>query len=99
MMCHMKGSVTFVNKILTEQNVPLQVSLHLLPKNLPSRYISLYVEQSYINTAVSFKSNITKLYYCWPPIFDPLLYSGKEHLYFGSPHNISVTHVLPCHDN
>ena len=23
----------------------------------------------YINTAVCFKSNITKIYYCWPPIF------------------------------
>ena len=26
-----------------------------------------------INTAVSFKSNITKIYYCWPPIFSFLL--------------------------
>ena len=28
----------------------------------------------YINTAVSFKSNITKIYYCWPPIFSFLLF-------------------------
>ena len=36
MMCDMKGSFTFVNKVLPEQNFPLQFSLHLLPKNLPS---------------------------------------------------------------
>ena len=28
----------------------------------------------YINTAVSFKSNITKIYYCWPPLFSFLLF-------------------------
>ena len=28
----------------------------------------------YINTAVSFKSNISKIYYCWPPIFSFLLF-------------------------
>ena len=28
----------------------------------------------YINTAVFLKSNITKMYYCWPPIFSFLLF-------------------------
>ena len=27
-----------------------------------------YVAALYVNTAVSYKSNITKIYYCWPYI-------------------------------
>ena len=34
--------------------------------------IYLCIAALYINTAVSFKSNITKIYYCWPPILDPI---------------------------
>ena len=28
----------------------------------------------YINTAVSFKSKITNIYYCWAPILDPKIF-------------------------
>ena len=28
----------------------------------------------YINTAVSFKSNITNIYYCWAPMLDPKIF-------------------------
>ena len=34
-MCDMKGSITFVNRIVTEQNFRLQFILHLLPQNRP----------------------------------------------------------------
>ena len=54
--------------------------------------IYLCLKALYINTPVSFESNTTKIYYCWPPILDPIIW--KEHLYFGSPHNISVWHLL-----
>ena len=33
--------------------------------------------RSYINTAVSFKSNMTKVCYCWPSIFPFLLFEKK----------------------
>ena len=31
--------------------------------------INMCIAALYINTAASFKSNITNIYYCWPPIF------------------------------
>ena len=71
----------FVNKILAEQHFRLQIS-----KTIPSKIYYHCIAALYINTAVSFKSSITKIYYCRPPIFD----IRKEHLDFGSPHNISV---------
>ena len=54
---------------------------------------------------MSFKSNITNICYCWPPILDPIY--SKRYLYFGSPHNISMPSVtmagklilLPVRDN
>ena len=88
-MCDMQGSVTFVNKVLTEQNFRLQFLLHDFSKITPRKNIYLCLAALYINTGVSFKSNITKIYCCWPPILD-ILFIRKEHLCFGSPHNFSV---------
>ena len=42
------------------------------PKTIPSKIYYHCIAALYINTAVSFKSSITKIYYCWPPIFDPI---------------------------
>ena len=41
-------------------------------KTIPSKNIYLWIAALYINTAVSFKSNIAKIYYCWPPIIEPI---------------------------
>ena len=43
------------------------------PSPKPS-HLKIYIclADLYINTAVSFKSNITKIYYCWAPILDPI---------------------------
>ena len=73
-MCdNCREAFTLVNKDLTEHNFRLQFLLHLLHQNQPTyKYISMY--SIYINTAVSFKSNITNIYYCWPPILDPKIF-------------------------
>ena len=54
------------------------------PKTIPSKIYHIYIIYVYINTAVSFKSSITKIYYCCMAL--SLLFSilRKEHLYFGS---------------
>ena len=54
------------------------------PKTIPSKIYHIYIIYVYINTAVSFKSSITKIYYCCMVL--SLLFSilQKEHLYFGS---------------
>ena len=67
-MCDMKGSVTFVNKIPTEQNYFHSISL------TSKIYINTCIAALYMNTAVSFKSNVTKIYHCWPPILSLLLF-------------------------
>ena len=41
-------------------------------KTIPSKIYYHCIAALYINTTVSFKSSITKIYYCWPPIFDPI---------------------------
>ena len=41
-------------------------------KTIPRKIIYLCVAALHVSTAVSFKSNITKIYYCWPPILDPI---------------------------
>ena len=45
----------------------------------------------YINTAVSFKSNVTKIYHCWPSsyIFVPII--PRDHLYFGYLQNMAYS--------
>ena len=54
------------------------------PKTIPSKIYYHCIAALYINTAVSFKSSITKIYYCCMAL--SLLFSilRKEHLYFGS---------------
>ena len=34
----------------------------------------------YINRAVYFTSNMTKIYHCWPPIFSFLLFENNIHI-------------------
>ena len=53
------------------------------PKTIPSKIYHIYIIYVYINTAVSFKSSITKIYYFCMAL--SLLFSilRKEHLYFG----------------
>ena len=43
-------------------------------KTNPRKNIYLCLAVLYKNTAVSFKSNITKIYYCWPPVLDAILF-------------------------
>ena len=63
-----REALQFVNKIATEQNYVHSISV------ISKIYINMCTADLYINTAVSFKSNITKIYYCWPPIFSFLLF-------------------------
>ena len=42
------------------------------PKTIPSKIYYHCIAALYINTTVSFKSSITKIYHFWPPIFDPI---------------------------
>ena len=42
------------------------------PKTIPSKIYYHCIAALYINTTVSFKSSITKIYHFWPPIFDPM---------------------------
>ena len=77
-MFDMRGSFTFVTKILYWTKFRLQFSLQLLPQNHPKKNKYLCIAALYINTDVSFKSNITKIYYCWPPIFDPTRFSYSK---------------------
>ena len=85
-MCDIvQGNVTFVNKILAGQHFPFQ----FFPQTIRSKIYYHCIAALYINTTVSFKSSITKNYFCWPPNFRSYLIFGiKEHLHFGSTHNI-----------
>ena len=42
------------------------------PKTILSKIYFHCIAALYINSAVSFKSSMTKFYYCWPPIFEPI---------------------------
>ena len=46
-------------------------------KTIPRKNVYLCIAALYINTAVSFKSNMTKICYCWPPILYFRSYNSK----------------------
>ena len=76
--------------VALEARVPFTIFITFTSPKPSQVKCNIYVQHEealYINTAVSFKSNITKIYYFWP---DPINIFLKEHLYFGSPQNISV---------
>ena len=52
--------------------MPMKISFTIFITTIPSKIHYHCIAALYINTAVSFKSSITKIYYCWPPIFDPM---------------------------
>ena len=106
-MCDMQGSVTFVNKVLTEQNFRLQFLLHDFSKTIPRKSIYPCLAALYINTGVSFKSNITKNYCYWPPNLDILFIRKRTSVFRISSQHQCVTCVtmpekliiLPVRDN
>ena len=81
-----------MNKVLTEQNFRLQFLLHYFSETILRKKIYLCLAALYINTAVSFKSNITKIYYCRPPVLDPI-YSDRTSVFRNSSQYQCVTSV------
>ena len=64
------------------------------PKASQVKYIHVYLRLAalYINTDVSFKSNVTKIKIIADLLFSILFNFRNEHLYFGTPHSI----ILMC---
>ena len=61
-------------------------------KTIPRKNIYLCIAALYINTAVSFKSNVTKNFInCWPPILDPISYSKRTSVFRISSQYYCVT--------
>ena len=61
--------------LLSKQNFSFNLTIFI---QFPSqvKYICVYIAALYINIRApqKHKSNITKIYYCWPPIFSFLLF-------------------------
>ena len=104
-MCDMQGSVTFVNKVLTEQNFRLQFLLHDFSKTIPRKSIYPCLAALYINTGVSFKSN--KKLLLLASYFRYSIYSKRTSVFRISSQHQCVTCVtmpekliiLPVRDN
>ena len=68
------NNVWHVGKSLLNEMFVYNFYYTYFSKTNPRKNIYLCLAVLYKNTAVSFKSNITKIYYCWPPVLDAILF-------------------------